>query len=66
MEMSYHRRIKMREGWYEAGKLGLLIGPAVYVGGQHWSPVKWDDEEDPDMVKTAGIEFVSTLKVSDE
>lgn len=49
-------RVQIRTGWYEAGRRGKRLGPDMHVGGQHWTPVLWDDEEDPDFHKSAGLD----------
>jgi hypothetical protein len=50
------KRVVIREGWYEAGKQGTALGEPVFVL-QDWVPVKWDDDEDPDFNKKAGLTF---------
>jgi hypothetical protein len=52
-----HARLRIREGWHGAGKTGVRLGPDVYVR-QHWTPILWDDEEDPDWHKASGLEKV--------
>ena len=54
-------RVRIKPGWDKAGKVGKTLGPAIYAGqgmGQSWTPVLWDDEEDPDWHKTAGLDEV--------
>jgi hypothetical protein len=51
--------LRIRRGWQEAGKRGVRLGPDVYVGGQPWTPVLWDDEDDPTFHKAAGVEAAS-------
>ena len=52
------KRVKVKDGWMDAGKEGRLVGPAfVTDGGQAWAAILWDDEEDPDWHKTAGLIF---------
>lgn len=50
-------RLRIKDGWHEAGKTGKRIGWDVIVK-QSWTPVLWDDEEDPDWFKAAGLEAV--------
>jgi hypothetical protein len=52
--------IKIKKGWDEEGKLGTQIGKPVFVE-QYWTPVVWDDEDDPTFFKTAGIEEVKEI-----
>ncbi len=47
--------VKIREGWEGAGKNGVQLRPPVLVGGQSWTPVLWDGEDDPDFHKTDGL-----------
>jgi len=53
-------RIRIRDGWDEAGREGVCLGKKVTSPhtGQEWLPVCWDDEEDPDFFKPAAIEVV--------
>lgn len=46
--------VVIRDGWENAGKRGMVLGPPVFVE-QNWTPVLWDDEDDPDFHKTAGL-----------
>jgi hypothetical protein len=51
--------VRVREGWISAGRLGVQIGNDQKVGGQLWTPVIWEDQEDPDWFKRAGLEEIS-------
>lgn len=55
-------RVRVKDGWCEAGKEGTRLGPDVLVG-QWWTPVKWDDDEDPDFFKTAGLMEAGNMRV---
>jgi hypothetical protein len=46
--------VQIIDGWDRAGKTGETIGPDVMFG-QLWTPVKWDDEDDPDWHQTEGL-----------
>lgn len=48
-------RVRIMAGWDQAGKLGHRLGADILVGGQTWTPVLWDGEEDPDWHKAAGL-----------
>ncbi len=50
-------RCRGKEKWDISGKMGTVLGEAIFVK-QFWTPVLWDGEEDPDFVKTAGIELL--------
>ena len=52
------RRIKIKQGWEDAGVTGVAVGEPVFVR-QFWLPVLWDDHEDPTFHKLAGIETIS-------
>lgn len=53
------KRIKIKEGWAEAGKKGFAVGRNVMVEGQMWTPVLWgNSEDDLDWIKTAAIDFL--------
>jgi hypothetical protein len=54
--------IRIRKGWYQAGRRGILfftVGKNQYLG-QEWAMVKWDDEDEPDCHKTSGLEYAPT------
>lgn len=54
-------RVRIKSGWDNAGRTGTVIGRSV-KRGQWWSPVIWDDEEDPDWHKTVGLEALPPSK----
>lgn len=54
------KKVRIKQGWsanWLGGRTGMTLGPDVMVE-QWWTPVKWDDEDDPDWFKTAGLEIV--------
>lgn len=52
-------RIRIRDGYADAGKTGVMLGVESFmVGGQHWTPVHFDDESEPDFHKTASLEYL--------
>lgn len=66
MARHYKRtRIQVRAGWDEAGRKGWRLGPDVYIH-QDWTPVLWDDEEDPTFHKSAGLEPINFQERIDE
>lgn len=49
-------RCKIKSGWVDAGKEGDAISYFDHPRlGQHWVVVVWDNEEDPDCFKAAGL-----------
>ena len=60
--------VKIRDGWQWAGRVGLVLASPICTrqyplsGGQSWTPVLWEDEEDPDFFKTAGLESCTPKK----
>jgi len=50
-------RVKIKSGWEGAGREGVVLGETVLTG-QEWVPMKFDDEEDPEFFKKAGLEFI--------
>jgi hypothetical protein len=48
-------RVQIKSDWFNAGKTGRTLGRKVFIE-QWWTPVKWDDEDDPDWHKTAGLQ----------
>jgi len=54
------KKVRIKQGWsanWLGGRTGETLGPDVMVE-QWWTPVKWDDEDDPDWFKTAGLEVI--------
>lgn len=49
------QKIRIKTGWYQAGKTGRAL-TEPFFSGQAWIVILWDDEEDPDLNKLAGIE----------
>jgi len=49
------KSVEIKQGWGSAGKRGLLLGSNVECEGMEWTPVLWEDEEDPDWFKTQGL-----------
>ena len=47
---------RIAKGWDGAGKTGQYFGNFM-IGNMCWAIVLWDNEEDPDMHKIAGIEI---------
>lgn len=46
-------RVKVKDGWYEAGRAATVLGPDVFAE-QNWTPLLWDDgDDDPDYAKAA-------------
>lgn len=58
------QRIAIREGWSGANRRGTAIGEPVFYE-QDWVPVKWDDEDDPNFHKRAGLVFVTEEENTD-
>jgi len=50
-------RVRMRDGWEDAGQLGWQLAPSVFER-QEWAPVLWDNDEDPTFCKEAALERV--------
>lgn len=61
LEMNKTLRVRMRAGFLDAGRLGHMLGTVSFMlNGQNWTPVVWDDEEDPDFIKSAALEIEQT------
>ena len=50
----------IKDGWEGAGTIGKVLGTNILLG-QSWTPVLFDKEEDPELFKTAGLEFKPLL-----
>jgi len=48
-------KCRIIKGWDGAGRTGQYLGR--FFSGQWWAIVKWDDEEDPDLHKTCGLDL---------
>lgn len=49
--------IRIKRSWEGVGRTGVTLGPSVRDHcGMWWTPVLWDDEEDPDFHKASGLE----------
>lgn len=49
-------RCKIKAGWEGAGREGEAFGFFTHKRlGQEWIVVLWDDEDDPDCFKAAGL-----------
>ncbi len=48
-------RCKIAPGWADVGRTGEAISYFDCACEQLWVVVKWDDEDDPDLHKAAGI-----------
>lgn len=53
-------KVRIKVGWHDSSRAGVALGPAITLpgGSQKWVPVLWDDEEDPDFFKEAGLDIV--------
>lgn len=49
-------KIVVRDGWVDAGRVGIALGTSIFVE-QWWTPVLWADEDDPTFFKTAGLKL---------
>ena len=54
-----------KDGWDMDGKFGLVLGDNVFIE-QLWTPVLWEDADDPDWYKTAGLKFEPLQPISEE
>jgi hypothetical protein len=53
--------VRIKKGWDKAGRVGKTLGPVLYLR-QNWTPVLWEDAEDPDWHKTVGLEEIGVKK----
>lgn len=50
-------KVRIKAGWSDEGQTGVMLGDKHFQVNQYWTPVLWDDEEDPDFHKTIALEF---------
>lgn len=50
------RRVRIKAGWFEAGREGDFMAVVVGRDGMVWGVVQWDGEDDPDCHKMFGLE----------
>jgi hypothetical protein len=52
-------KCQIKNDWYDAGKTGVVLSelPNTDHAGIQWTPVLWDDDEDPTFHKTRGLQF---------
>ena len=48
-------RMEVKDGYECVGRVGTVLGEPVMRGGQAWTPIAWDDADDPDWFKTVGL-----------
>lgn len=48
--------VRIKGGWYQSGRIGLRLGEDILVGPTFWTPVLWENEEDPEFHKAHGLE----------
>jgi len=49
-------RVRIREGWEDAGRTGVMYHQTAFGLGQPWSMVLLDGDEDPDCHKSSGLQ----------
>ena len=53
-----NRPVRIMDGCEGAGRKGKMLGSFHFLdGGQWWTPVLWDGEEEPDFFKTICLEY---------
>lgn len=52
------RRAVIKPGWEGAGKEFTILGPSVELRGQQWTPCIFDNEEDPEWMKTVSFKLL--------
>jgi hypothetical protein len=55
-------RCRVKQGWEDAGREGEALCYFEHEKlGQQWILVIWDDEDDPDCFKAAGLEIKTVV-----
>lgn len=58
MESKILNLLKVKDGWENAGRMGIRLASDIFCGGRFWTPILWAGEEDPDLHKSEGLEKV--------
>jgi hypothetical protein len=54
--------VRIRDGWMDEGKVGIVIGESPFLdGAYYWTPVLFVDEDDPNFIKTRGLELFEPM-----
>lgn len=48
-------KCRINEGWMDEGREGTVF--CQIFAEQWWTVLLWDDEEDPDIFKSSGLDF---------
>lgn len=57
--------VRIKEGWWQAGRVGMSVAPATFVDGQYWTGIIWsegDECDGPEWYKTASLEAITPPK----
>ena len=54
---------RIKKGWDRENRHGICYGK-ILINNMPWGIVKWDDEEDPDLVKADALEIYQPKWVS--
>ena len=58
-------RCNIKLGWWREGKTGIVLGLQNFMcNGQKWTPLLWDDEDDPTFCKTDSLVFTPNEKLT--
>ncbi len=55
--------VVVKAGFVDAGRKGRSLGEHITVNGMQWTPVLWDDEEDPEFFKSFGLDHLKCKEI---
>ena len=55
--------VVVRPGWVDAGRRGRSLGEHITVNGMQWTPVLWDDADEPAFAKSITLEHLDCQEV---
>jgi hypothetical protein len=58
IDVDHSPRIRVKDGYDQGKRQGILLGEVVTIYGIGWAPILWDGDDDPDWFKANGLEKI--------
>lgn len=59
----YPKKAVIKDGWQFAGRTLSIMGAPIKIEGQLFSPIKWDNELDPDLDEDLDWQKTASLNI---